>query len=75
MYGVHPRIGKFQLAIGQSVRVSETRKSGDCIATFRTLLLNVSEGNHVLRQTRCGGDLKCPAEVGSGYREQSADDR
>ncbi len=41
MYGVHPRIGKLQLAIGQSVCIDETRKPSDCFPAFRTVLLNV----------------------------------
>ena len=39
MYGVHSRIGRLQLAVGQSVCINETRESSDCIEDFRGLLL------------------------------------
>ncbi len=41
MYGVRSRIGKLQLAIGQRVCISETRKPGDCLTAFRTAVLKV----------------------------------
>ena len=42
MYGVDPRIGRLQLAIGKCVCITEARKPGDCFATFRPVFLNMS---------------------------------
>ena len=39
MYGVHPRIGKLHLAIGESVCIGETRRPSDFFTAFRPVLL------------------------------------
>lgn len=40
MYGMRPRVGRLQLAIGESICVSQTRKPVDYFPVFRSALLS-----------------------------------
>jgi len=72
MFGVPPRIGKLQLAIGQPVRIGETRKPSDCFPAFRPVLLSVLAPKQIEIHTnaRSKSPLIVPPERKTGVRKE-----
>ena len=64
MYGVHPRIGKLQLAIGESICISDTRKPGYRLPVVVPVLLNAlgRSGSLALHSVRSKRPLTVPLE-------------